>query len=223
MDSAHVKKEQAEKAKGSGGSLVKGQEPLTSKGGKPMVGEKEIQRLLEGNKRFVSGEVTDKRYPARRAELLEGQHPFVTMVACSDSRVDPTAIFDANLGEMFAIETAGNIVDEISLGSIEYGVDHLHTPLLVVLSHTKCGAVTATCKGGHAEGNLRKVVEKIKPAAEKAENDINRAIDINAEMVVEDILARSPVVKKAVDEGKTKIVIMKYHLEDGTVELKGAA
>lgn len=198
---------------------VKGKEPLTSKGGKNMVGEKEIQRLLEGNKRFVEGKVSDKKYPERRGKLLEGQQPFVTMIACSDSRVDPTALFDANLGEIFAIETAGNIVDTVSLGSMEYGVDHLHTPLVVVLSHTKCGAVTATCQGGHAEGNLAKVVETIKPAAVRAENDVNKAIDINAKMVVETILEKSPVIKKAVDEGKTKIVVMKYHLETGEAKL----
>jgi len=219
MDGRQVKKG-PEKGKGAEGSPVKGQEPLTSKGGKNMVGEKEIQRLLDGNKRFVSGEISDKKYPERRGELLEGQQPFVTMIACSDSRVDPTALFDANLGEIFAIETAGNIVDTVSLGSMEYGVDHLNTPLVVVLSHTKCGAVTATCQGGHAEGNLAKVVETIKPAADKAENDVNKAIDINAKMVVDTILEKSPVIKKAVDEGKTKIVVMKYHLETGEVELK---
>ncbi len=198
-------------------------EPLTSRGGKNMNAEEAIQRLLEGNKRFVEGKPANKKYPERRAELLEGQQPFVTMIGCSDSRVGLEALFDANLGEIFTIETAGNIVGDITLGSMEYGVDHLNTPLLVILSHTKCGAVTATCQGGHAEGNLAKVVEKIKPAAEKAENDVDKAIDINAQMVVEDILARSYVIKKAVDEGKTKIVIMKYHLEDGTVELKEAA
>ena len=218
MDGTH-KKEQGEKGKGPEGPAVKGQEPLTSKGGKVMNAKEAIQRLLEGNKRFVEGKISDKKYPERRGELLEGQEPFVTMVACSDSRVDPTALFDANLGEIFTIESAGNIVGEVGLGSMEYGVDHLHTPLVVILSHTKCGAVTATCQGGHVEGNLGKVVEKIKPAAEKAGNNVNAAIDQNAKDVVADILEKSPVIQKAVEEGKTKIVVMKYHLETGEVKL----
>lgn len=184
-----------------------------------MDAEEAMRRLAEGNKRYVEGKMKGYDLPARRNELLGGQHPFVTMIACSDSRVCPEYIFDANLGEIFLIETAGNVVDEIGLGSIEYGIDHLKTPLLVVLSHTKCGAVTATCQGGHAEGNLAKVVEKIKPAAEKAGNEVDAAIDENARAVVQDILARSPVVKKAVDEGKTKIFVIKYHLETGEAKV----
>ncbi len=184
-----------------------------------MNAEEAMNRLNEGNRRYAEGKMSGYDLPARRNELLEGQHPFVTMIACSDSRVCPEYIFDATLGEIFLIETAGNVLDDIGLGSVEYGVEHLHTPLLVVLSHTKCGAVTATCQGGHVEGNLAKVVGKIKPAAEKSGNDVNAAIDQNARDVVQDILARSPVVKKMVDEGKTKIVVMKYHLETGEVKL----
>ncbi len=184
-----------------------------------MNAEEAMERLAEGNKRYVEGKMKGYNLPARRKALLGGQHPFVTMIACSDSRVCPEYIFDATLGEIFLIESAGNVVDEIGLGSIEYGVDHLHTPLLVVLSHTKCGAVTATCEGVDAEGNLVNVIEKIRPAAEKAGNKVNAAIDENAKAVVADILARSPVVKKAVDEGKTRIVIMKYYLETGEAKV----
>ena len=184
-----------------------------------MNSEEALNRLLEGNKRYIEGNMTSHDFPARRNELLEGQQPFVTMIACSDSRVCPECIFDTSIGEIFLIESAGNVVDEIGLGSIEYGIDHLKTPLLVVLSHTKCGAVTATCQGGHAEGNLAKVVEKIKPAAEKAGKEVNAAIDENAKAVVADILARSPVVKKAADEGKTKIIVVKYHLETGEAKV----
>ncbi len=184
-----------------------------------MNSQEAIQRLLEGNKRYIEGKMSGYDLPARRNELVGGQHPFVTMIACSDSRVCPEYIFDANLGELFLIETAGNVLDDIGLGSVEYGVDHLHTPLLVVLAHTKCGAVTATCQGGHVEGNLASVVKKIKPAAEKAGNEVNAAIDQNAKDVADDILSRSPAVKKAVDEGKTKIIVMKYHLETGEAKV----
>jgi len=184
-----------------------------------MNAEEAMNRLTEGNKRYVEGKMTAHDFPARRKELVEGQQPFVTMIACSDSRVCPECIFDTSLGEIFLIETAGNIVGDITLGSIEYGIGHLNTPLLIVLAHSKCGAVTATCQGGEVEGNLGKVIGKIKPAAEKAGNEVIAAIDQNAKDVVQDILARSPVVKKAVDEGKTKIVVMKYHLETGEVKV----
>jgi|YelNatPaOPRAMG01_1025707.scaffolds.fasta_scaffold03947_9 carbonic anhydrase len=197
---------------------VKGKEPLLSKGEK-MVGEIELQRLLDGNKRYVENKLTEKNMPETRKQLLSGQHPFATVITCSDSRVVPSYIFDTNIGEIFKIETAGNILDKISLGSLEYGVDHLKTPLVVILAHTKCGAVTAACSGGHAEGNIAAIVKKIKPAAKKAKNDVEKAVDINAIRVKEEMLRKSAIVKKAVEEGRVKIVVMKYDLDTGEVKL----
>ena len=184
-----------------------------------MAGEAEIQKLLEGNRRYVENRLNEKNLPERRKELASSQHPFVTMVACSDSRVVPSYIFDANLGEIFKIETAGNILDKIGLGSLEYGVAHLHTPLVVILAHTKCGAVTATCQGGHAEGNIAAIVKKIKPAAKRAKNDVEKAADINAKRVIKEILKKSGAVMKMVEEGKVRIVAMKYDIETGEVKL----
>ncbi|MEM4359281.1 MAG: carbonic anhydrase [Candidatus Bilamarchaeaceae archaeon] len=193
-------------------------EPLSSRV-ESMVGEKEIERLLEGNRRYVEGRMEQKNLPEKNRELLNGQHPFVTMLTCSDSRVIPSYIFDANIGDIFKVETAGNILDKVCIGSIEYGVGHLHTPLLVVLAHTKCGAITAACSEGHAEGNLAAVIKKIKPAAKKAENNVDKAIDINAKMVINELLRKSEIVRKAAEEGKLRIVAMKYDLETMEVRL----
>ena len=104
----------------------------------------------------------------RRKELVEGQHPFAIILCCSDSRVPPEVIFDQGLGDLFIVRTAGNVFDNIALGSIEYAVEHLEVPLLVVLGHGQCGAVTATVEGGHAPGHISNVVEAIQPAVVKA-------------------------------------------------------
>jgi carbonic anhydrase len=132
----------------------------------------ELEKLMEGNKRYVNGNPLEKDLKARREKTLESQKPFCTIVSCSDSRVVPEFIFDANIGEVFVIRTAGNIVDTITLGSIEYGVEHLGTPLLVVLGHEKCGAVTAACKGGECPPNIQAIVDKMKLPVHLGEHDV---------------------------------------------------
>ncbi|MEM4707791.1 MAG: carbonic anhydrase, partial [Candidatus Anstonellales archaeon] len=105
-----------------------------------MNAEEAIEKLKEGNRRFVSGQRAGYNFAERRKEVLGGQKPFVTIVTCSDSRVVPEFIFDANIGELFVVRTAGNILDDVSLGSVEYGTGHLKTPLLLILGHEQCGA-----------------------------------------------------------------------------------
>ena len=128
--------------------------------------QKSLSQLQEGNRRFVNGEFTAKIDAKRRQEILAGQHPFATILTCSDSRVVPEYIFDQGLGEIFIIRTAGEVLDEIALASIEYGVEHLHTPLVVVLGHSLCGAVTATVTHAHVEGHLPALVQKIQPSVD---------------------------------------------------------
>ena len=104
-----------------------------------------IELLKAGNARFISGALSPKEdYAEDRKRLAEGQHPFAVVLCCSDSRVAPEIIFDQKLGDLFVIRNAGNVVDDDVLGSIEYAVEHLGTPLVVVLGHSCCGAVTAT-------------------------------------------------------------------------------
>ncbi|HII06763.1 MAG TPA: carbonic anhydrase [Methanotrichaceae archaeon] len=179
--------------------------------------------LMEGNARFVSGEVASKDFPERRTELVSGQSPFVTVVTCSDSRVPPELIFDQGLGDIFVIRVAGNVMDPVVLGSVEYGAEHLHTPLLVILGHQSCGAVKAATEGG-AEGNIESIMTEIEPAVEIARETnktgsdlVEEAIDENVELVIKNILDRSPITKEMVEEGKLAILGAKYSLETGEV------
>jgi len=179
--------------------------------------------MMEGNARFVSGEVASKDFPERRAELVSGQSPFVTVVTCSDSRVPPELIFDQGLGDIFVIRVAGNVMDPVVLGSVEYGVEHLHTPLLVILGHQSCGAVTAATEGG-AEGNIESIMTEIEPAVEIARETnmtgsdlVEEAIDENVDLVIKNVLDRSPITRELVEEGELVILGAKYSLDTGEV------
>ena len=124
-----------------------------------------LELLKTGNARFISGVLTPKdNYAELREKLSAGQHPFAVVLCCSDSRVAPEIIFDQKLGDLFVIRNAGNVVDDDVLGSIEYAVEHLGTPLVVVLGHSCCGAVTATCQGGELPGHIVDIAQRIRPA-----------------------------------------------------------
>lgn len=183
-----------------------------------MDGKQVWAELLEGNRRFVRGERRAYDFALRRAELLAGQKCRVTLLTCSDSRVVPEFIFDVNLGDLFDVETAGNVVDEVGLGSIEYGVEHLGTPLLLILGHTRCGAVTACCReGGQAHGHLHSIMRHLEPVAERARRDIDQAILENLRQTKREILEKSDVVRKLVAEGRLEVVTALYRLETGEV------
>ena len=150
--------------------------------------------------------------------LKEGQHPYAVVVSCSDSRVTPTTVFNAGLGEIFDIRIAGNVVDDDALGSIEYGVEHTGAPLVVVMGHESCGAVTAaydeTHNNAHAEGNIEDLVEKILPSVKNAK-DIDEGIHNNIDNVAKEI-NNDAIVRHLVDQGKVKVVRAYYSL-DGKV------
>lgn len=178
-----------------------------------------LERLKDGNKRFVEDKselinVTKER----REQLEEGQSPYAVVVSCSDSRVTPTALFNVGLGELFDIRVAGNVLDKDALGSIEYGVEHLKSPLLVIMGHESCGAVTAAYdkvkKGDKIEGNINSLVDKIEPSVVNA-NSLDEAIHNNTDAVVKQV-NENEVVKRLVKEGKLKVVEAYYSL-DGNV------
>jgi len=186
------------------------------------------EKLLEGNKRFVSGNLAKKDFSLeKRKELLKGQKPYAVVVGCSDSRVPPEIIFDQGLGDIFVIRVAGNVLDPVSLGSIEYAVEHLKTPLIVILGHTRCGAVHATIHShGKAEGNLKAIVEKIMPAVSKAkrvakseEDLLNKAIEENVKLQKEFMLRNSKIIKEYVKANKVQIVMAIYDLETGELKI----
>lgn len=186
-----------------------------------------LKQLLEGNKRFISGHAKGpNRTAARRAELATGQHPIAVVVSCSDSRVPPELLFDQGFGDVFVVRTAGNIVDSIALGSIEYAVDHLGTKLILVLGHERCGAVTAAMQGGDAPGNIKSVVEAIKPAVEKGKaihtghgEVLDSCIRSNVKQVAEKIRKTAPILSEKVEDGMVKVVGAYYDLDTGMVDM----
>ncbi len=184
-----------------------------------MNAEEALNRLKEGNSRFMSGKLGEKDVGSAREATKDGQHPFVTVLTCADSRVCPELVFDGNVGEIFVIRNAGNVIEEVVLGSIEYGVEHLHTPLLVVLGHEKCGAVTAACQGGQCPPNIQAIMDKIKSSSEKCGGDVEKTVDANVKCMLDGIRSRSEIVANLEKEGKLKIVGMKYYFEDGRTEV----
>lgn len=190
------------------------------------------QKLMDGNNRFATDSLGAKNIGKdRRQELAKGQHPSATVVTCSDSRVSPELLYDQGLGDVFVIRVAGNVVDPIVVGSIEYGVEHLHTPLLVILGHQSCGAVTAALETGcEIEGNIGAILKKIMPAVDKAKASgkegaalLEYTIQENVRNVYEEVMATSPIVKELVHEGKLKVVMAEYYLDSGkVVMLEGA-
>ena len=143
-----------------------------------------LQLLKEGNERFVKDELCDKHcYKADREVLNSGQHPFAVVICCSDSRVTPEIFFDQRLGDLFIIRNAGNIIDTTTLGSLEYAIEHLGSPLIVVCGHSKCGAVTAAYSGGELPPHIQSIADRIKPAVADG-GDLDEVIHHNVEHMV---------------------------------------
>jgi len=181
--------------------------------------------LMAGNKRFVSGQSSPREVVKTREGLAKGQSPKVVVLGCADSRLSPELIFDKNLGELFVVRTAGNIADKIALGSMEYAVEHLHSSVIVVLGHEKCGAVAAAAEGGKMPtDNLKAIVKQIDPAL-KAHRKAGlegallaeKGVASNVEQSAADLLKNSPILKHEVEAGKVKIVKAVYHLASGEV------
>jgi carbonic anhydrase len=181
-----------------------------------------LERLIAGNQRFVAGRpIGLRRDPTRRAEVAEGQQPPAVIVGCSDSRVPAELIFDQGLGELFIIRLAGNIVDDAALGSIEYGVEHLHARLIVVLGHDRCGAVQAALKGGSLPGHMESFVKAIRPAVEETRGQpgdpIRNAVNANVQRMVHLLRSSEPILAGEVKSGRLKVVGARYELESGKV------
>jgi carbonic anhydrase len=179
-----------------------------------------LTRLKAGNERFAqSKESSSKPTAARRLETAQGQHPFAIVVACADSRTGPEIVFDENIGDLFVIRTAGGLVDDYGLGSIEYAVEHLGTRLVVVLGHQRCGAVTAAIAGGSAPGHINALVRDIQPAIAavkgKAGDNLANAIHENDAEVAAKIRAKAELGPLA---SQVKVVEGYYNLDSGKVE-----
>ena len=194
-------------------------------GDKPISIDVAMGKLVAGNLRFVTGNLSLKDLGQDKREdlLANGQHPFAVIVTCSDSRVPPELLFDQALGDLFVIRVAGNVLDSVSLGSVEYAVDHLHTPLVVVLGHENCGAVHATVEGGDPPGSIGSITALIQPSVDKVRvmgidghELCERAADENVKATLED-LKKSPVIKHLVDDDRLTLVGAKYFIGSGEV------
>jgi carbonic anhydrase len=179
------------------------------------------QRLVDGNLRFVSGTVTHPNQSmARIAETSKAQHPFAIVVSCSDSRVPPEVLFDQGIGDLFVVRTAGEVVTEVELGSIEYAVEHLGAPYLVVMGHKRCGAVDATLKGGDLPPDIEAIAAQIRPAVEAARflpgDTLDNAVRENTQLVLRKIKT-TPLLATALKEGKLNVKAAYYDIDSGKV------
>jgi carbonic anhydrase len=194
--------------------------------------EEALKMLKEGNARYLKDKPTHPRQGQERRALTagQGQHPFATVLSCSDSRVPVELIFDQGIGDLFVVRVAGNVAANDEIGSIEYAVEHLGTALILVLGHSQCGAVTAVVEGAKLTGNLPALLAPIKPAMERAKADnpgaaeealIEAAIKANIFQAMEDVLQKSPVIKTDVKAGKVKLLGALYKVDTGEVQWLG--
>jgi len=193
----------------------------------PKNSDQALDRLLEGNKRFVSGKLKHPHTAMDwRKRLVGGQNPFVTIIGCADSRVPPELLFDQGFGDLFVIRVAGNVIDTDVAGSVEYGVDHLATKLVVVMGHEGCGAVTAalqTHEDLEKEPNeIQALVGKIQPSIRKfpAETPFQQRLKTSVEDNVRNsvkLLKAIPDLATAESEQRTRIVGAVYEIETGRV------
>ncbi len=190
-----------------------------------------VNMLKEGNSRFVQKKMFDRDFLSQVAVTSKGQYPFAVVLSCIDSRVPAEVVFDQGIGDIFSCRVAGNIVNEDVLGSMEFACKLAGSKAVVVLGHTKCGAVKGACDSAEM-GNLTALLKKIKPAvdAEKTETGVrnsgnaafvDKVADINVRMVMEQIKNDSPVLREMAEKGEITLVGGMYNVDTGEVEIFG--
>ncbi len=182
-----------------------------------------LQQLLAGNQRFIHQQPQHPDQSAARVKSLsQAQHPFVTILSCADSRVPAELIFDQGLGSIFDVRIAGNIATPEALGSIEYAVVLLGTPLLMVLGHERCGAVTAAVKNEPLPGAIGSFVKAIQPAVQRVANQpgdaVNNAVTANVQYQMQQLM-QSSLLQERSQAGQLKIVGGRYDLDTGRVTM----
>ena len=201
-----------------------------------------LARLMDGNRRFATGAsrggILSLSKTERRSDLAEGQEPFAVVLGCSDSRVPVEVIFDREPGELFVVRVAGNIVTPVTVGTVEFALESFNTSLVVVLGHTRCGAVGATVdwlmdSAAPTSPSLTAIVEAIRPAVEATPGRPGRspttesrtrdrivagAVRANAHAMVRRLYESSEILRERVDNGSVRVVAAVYSLEHGTVE-----
>lgn len=198
----------------------------------PTTGATALEELHRGNQRYVQSHRTlsvDTSHDAEwRMKTAKGQHPFVAVVTCSDSRICPEFVFDQRVGSIFEIRNAGNVVDDDVLATLEYSVEHFHIPLIVIMGHKGCGAIDAVCAAGATplHDHLRELQQRMKGIHQEViechhrhdPDTVNRLARENAKQQAKTVMTDSPVVAAAVRHGETRLVYALYDLESGIVE-----
>ena len=190
-----------------------------------------LAKLKAGNQKFVSSpQLCAVELTNNRSTVAKGQSPWATILTCADSRVSPELIFGGvGLGELFVCRNAGNVADTAVMGTIEYGAEHLGSPLVVVMGHSRCGAVQAACdvveKDAKLPGSIKPMVDAIVPAAKAMKGKSGDFVDLsvreNARLNAEKVKSESDIVKELAHEGKIKIVYARYDLDTGVVDFLG--
>lgn len=185
-----------------------------------------IALLKRGNERYVAGKQSAKDYSHDRMVNAEGQHPYAIVLACADSRLSPEILFDESLGRLFVIRVAGNVVDSVVLGSIEYAAEHLHVGLILILGHESCGAVKAAVSGGHLTAHIDALVERIAPAVITAKQKklgeketLDSAIKENVLLQCDLLSKDSELINELVHKGQLRVVGGVYNLHSGEIEM----
>ncbi|MBL7974178.1 MAG: carbonic anhydrase [Candidatus Kapabacteria bacterium] len=183
-----------------------------------------IATLSQGNQHFVAGEMHTQDFAKERKILSSGQKPYAIVLTCADSRVPPEMIFDEELGHLFVVRVAGNVVDSSILASIEYAAEHLGAKTMIVMGHEKCGAVKAACDHAHLTPNLNCLLRGIAPAVAKAELTttdkkelLHTAIQENVRLQMHNAVLQSPLLLEMVEHHNLEIVGAVYDLETGLV------
>lgn len=186
-----------------------------------------LRMLEDGNSRFSKGSpVHPNNSLARLSETAAGQKPIAAVLSCSDSRVPPELVFDRGIGDLFVVRDAGNVTDPIVIGSIEYAVGHLHTPLVVVMGHSRCGAVEAAVLGHQGDGQVASIIDKIEPVVSgvrSANPDLqgdeltNAVVSANVRNSIDCLFRDSKEISQAAREGKLTVVGAVYNVSDGKV------
>lgn len=187
----------------------------------------DLDRLLQGNRRFRLGHPEHPDETLERIkQIKDGQKPFVVVVSCSDSRVPPELIFDQGFGDVFTIRTAGNVIGDYELGSIEYAIEHLNTGLVLVMGHQKCGAIDAFIKSAGVKQNNHidniidyiKVEEELGSIKDDLKSDVELVTKANVLHGV-NLISSFPAMKEKIAAKKLNVVGALYHLDDGDVEI----
>lgn len=185
----------------------------------PVTPEAALQRILEGNKRFVAEKRQNLQFRSRLLETATAQFPFASILSCADSRVPAEIVMDQGLGDLFVVRVAGNVATESCIGSLEFATAVLGTQLLIVIGHERCGAVAAAVKGDPLPGRIGMFVEEIKPAVRsvqaKAGDPVENAVVANVKYQVNQLKESSSILANLIEEGKLKIIGCRYDLDTG--------